>query len=80
MSRAVQINENIKRQTGKMVYRCMNNQCQHVEMSDSLRPKDAMQGLGASCSKCGGVTEAVWGGTTLPGHIAQPISHKVARG
>lgn len=79
MSRANKINEDVKRQTGRTLYRCMNNSCQHIEPSTDMRPQDAMRGLGTACSNCGSQTEAVWSGASLPGHISQPVSSKTSR-
>jgi len=78
MSRAFEICENIKRQTGRTVYRCMNNNCQHFEVSTDMTPKDMFQGNATACSKCGGMTEAVWGGN-VAGSINQPLSTRVNR-
>lgn len=79
MSRALQISEDVRRQTGHTMYRCMNNSCQHMELSSDMTPQDVMRGHGPTCSKCGGLTEAVWSGASLPGSISQPISTKVPK-
>jgi DNA-directed RNA polymerase subunit RPC12/RpoP len=79
MSRAIKISEDVKRQTGRTVYRCMNNSCQNMEPSTDMTPSDLMRGHGTACSQCGSQTEAVWSAATLPGAINQPTMSKVSR-
>lgn len=79
MNRAQKICEDVRRLSGNTTYRCLSPTCGHLENSVDLRPGDAMKGLGSACSRCGGLTEAVWSGASLPGSVIQPPSHKVSR-
>lgn len=70
MSRATQILEDVQRQTGRTMYRCINNKCGAVEVSSDLTPSDAMKGIGAQCAACGSKTEAISGHSSLPGYTS----------
>jgi DNA-directed RNA polymerase subunit RPC12/RpoP len=69
MNRAQHILEDVRRQTGNTLYRCLNSECSNIESSVDMRPKDMMAGLGTACSQCGSKTEAIGGGSSLPGYI-----------
>lgn len=75
MSRAKQISEDIKRQTGRTWYHCLNKSCGNVEMSSDMTPTDMLRGHGPACAGCGSKTEAIASHTTLPGHVITAGPH-----
>lgn len=57
----------------EVAYKCLK--CNFVEQSQDLTPEIMMQGVQATCSRCGGMTEAIWSHTTLPTNIIMPSSY-----